>query len=132
MRAHDELKRELHDRWATQVARIKDANKDLSSRLVDEPLVFELDIDDDSLMVTIGPRPKFVYTQAVGSMRLDMGNDDRIVAITVEGFSDYVDKHQYSALQDLANALKHFNRIEVSRGDRSQEVERELRDLVPA
>jgi hypothetical protein len=132
MHSEDELKRELSDRWQSLIERVKRANSDFSSRLEQERLTFEFDADDDALMLAVGPRPEFVYTQSVGSLRLDLGADDRIVAITIEQFSVYALEHHYSALRDLASALRHLPRIQVSPGDRSEEVERELRDLVPA
>jgi hypothetical protein len=132
MYGQDKLKSELHRRWENRFERIKAANQDFAGRIGKEQLIFELDTEDDSLVVTIGPRPEFVYTQGSNQMRLDMDESDRIVAITIEHFSEYVSDHNHPALNDLAKALRHLGRIEVPAGGRSEAMERELRDLVPA
>ncbi len=130
MSSEDELKRDLRRQWDGQFDRIRAANQDFGQRLHSEILEFALDTEEDSVMVSIGERPQSVYTQRVNGTRLDMDDADRIVAITILDFSRYVTGH--AALIALSNALQHFGRIEVPAGPRSTEVERELRELVPA
>jgi len=132
MRADERLRDELHRDWSDLMERVKVANRDILERISNESLVFELDLNEDSLRVAIGARPGFAYTQGTDHVYLDIDADtDRVVAITIEGFSDYVRQHKYDALTDLAAALKRVGRIELPTESRREEVARELRELVP-
>ena len=131
MRTADELKNELHQRWASRMQRIRDANRDFAERIRNEVLAFELDMDDDAFTVSIGTRPPFVYTQGDEHMYADVDEEDRIVAITIYRFSEYLQTH--AALAELAAALRDFGRIEIPPpppGERSPRVQEELRKLV--
>ncbi|HXK34409.1 MAG TPA: hypothetical protein VNM91_10400 [Dehalococcoidia bacterium] len=131
MPAADDLKRELHARWQGRMQRIKEANSDFGERIQTESLAFEWDIDEDVFTVAIGARPAFVYTQGDENMYADVDDADRIVAITIHQFSEYLRDHP--GLTGLATALRDFGRIEIPPpppGERSSRVQQELRELV--
>lgn len=132
MHAYDELKNDLHRRWEKRFTRIKEANRNFAARVKVEPLVFELDVEDDSLSVGIGVRPELAYTQSVDNLYIDMDElDDRIVGITIEDFSEWLNSHDNPALKDLAAALRHLGRIDKPADRRAGRVEEEIAELWP-
>lgn len=136
MYADEELKQQLRGEWQTLMEHVMEVNSNLTDRLYGQPLVFDLDAEQDRLKVQIGTRPRSTYTQGLGHVYFDLDIDsDTISALTIRGVSEYMKErttdHVWMSLLDILRLVRTIE-VPPAEGKDSQRgvFARELRRIV--